>query len=375
MPSKEYLESALNEAKKLLPDRAWKTIHQTALPVAGGKARWREPEEPSFLEKMALAEMRPDKLKDAPDEEVLNAWRRLHMWYSVAKKRKDPIEEIINASVWVMEEFDRRGFDYDENSELVQEAKKLRDVKKAQSIEAKLAELPEEVVVVPNFVCVVGSSATGKEKPEDVDVLFRANRDESGDNFLVQAQNVWLPVRKVLDPEKKGLLHYIDGPTGPHSDNIPVFDLVLRRKAEFKRQVVKEGLSKPIRSPGGKDAWLDVLLNKIPPHKVYVEPYAGGASLFWAKEPSEKEVLADINPDIVAFYKFLQNASDGDFAWMRELKWDWSSSHFEEVKNSSPKTLREKAYRCKYLNLSSIRGKGEVIDPTEPAKGLSGRSF
>jgi len=142
MPSKEYLESALNEARKLLPDWAWKTIHRAALPISGGKARWREPEEPSFLEKMALAEMRPDKLKNAPDEEVLNAWRRLHQWYSAAKKRKDPVEEIVNASLWVIEEFDRRGFDYDEDSELVQEAKKLRDVKEAQSLEAKLANLP-----------------------------------------------------------------------------------------------------------------------------------------------------------------------------------------------------------------------------------------
>jgi len=243
MPSKEYLESALNEAKKLLPDWAWKTIHQTALPISGGKARWREPEEPSFLEKMALREIRPEKLKDVSDEEVLNIWRRLHMWYANAKKRKDPVEDIVNAAVWVMEEFEHCGFNYDEDSELVQEAKKLRDVKKSQSLEAKLAELPNEVVVVPNFVCVVGSSVTDKENPEDIDVLFRADRDESGDNFLVQAQNVWLPVRKVLDPEKKGLLHYIDGPTGPHSNHLPIFDLVLRRKAEFKREVIK-GLDK-----------------------------------------------------------------------------------------------------------------------------------
>lgn len=239
MPSKEYLETLLEKAKEYLPDWLMRELHKAAMPAAGGKARWREPEEPSFLEKMALAEMRPEKLKDAPDEEVRMAWLRLSQWYANAKKRGDAIEPIINAAIWVLEEFERRGFDYDENSELAQEAKKLRDVKKAQSLEAKLAQLPQEVVVVPNFVCVVGSSATDKEKPEDIDVLFRASRDESGDNFLVQAQNVWLPVRKVLDPEKKGLLHYIDGATGPHGDYLPIFDLVLRRKAEFKRQVVK----------------------------------------------------------------------------------------------------------------------------------------
>jgi len=239
MPSREYLEAILEKTKEYLPGWLWKQLHQAAMPVAGGKARWREPEEPSFLEKMALTEMRPDKLKDASDDEVRMAWLRLHQWYSAAKKRKESVEDIVNAAVWVLDEFERRGFSYDEDSELVQEAKKLRDVKKAQSIESKLAQLPQEVVVVPNFVCVVGSAAAGKEKPDDIDVLFRADRDESGDNFLVQAQNVWLPIRKVLDPQKKGLLHYIDGPTGPHSSYLPIFDLVLRRKQEIKRQVIK----------------------------------------------------------------------------------------------------------------------------------------
>jgi len=239
MPSKEYLETLLEKAKQYLPDWLMRDLHRAAMPIAGAKARWREPEEPSFLEKMALAEMRPDKLKEAPDEEIRQAWLRLHQWYANAKKRKEVVEPIVNAALFVLDEFDRRGFQYDESSELVQEARKLRDVKKAQSLEAKLAQLPQEVVVVPNFVCVVGSSAAGKENPGDIDVLFRANRDESGENFLVQAQNVWLPMRKVLDPKKEGVLHYIDGPTGPHSDHVPVYDLVLRRKGEFKREVVK----------------------------------------------------------------------------------------------------------------------------------------
>ncbi|MBC7340834.1 MAG: methyltransferase domain-containing protein, partial [Clostridia bacterium] len=238
MPSKEYLETLLEKAKQYLPDWLMRDLHRATMPVAGGKARWREPEEPSFLEKMALSEMRPDKLKEAPDEEVRQAWLRLHQWYSNAKKRGDAVEPVVNAAVWVMEEFDRRGFDYDESSELVQEAKKLRDVKKAQSLEAKLAQLPQEVVVVPNFVCVVGSAATGKENPGDIDVLFRAHRDESGENFLIQADNVWLPVRKVLDPEKKGGLHFIDSPQGSHADYIPCYSLVLRREG-LKRQVVK----------------------------------------------------------------------------------------------------------------------------------------
>lgn len=374
MPTLEYLESILNKAREFLPDWLWRQIHQAAMPSAGGRARWREPEEPGPLEKMALADMRPEKLRRASDEEVRLAWLRLNQWYGAARKRGDAVEPVVNAAIFVLEEFDRRGFEYDPESELVQEAKKLHDVKKAQSLEAKLAGLPQEVVVIPNFVCVVGSAAAGKEDPEDIDVLFRAKRDPSGEAFLIDADNVWLPVRKVLDPEKKGILHFIDGPQGSHADFIPCYSLVLRRE-EPKRQVVKEALPKPIRSPGGKDACLDILLSKIPPHKTYVEPYAGGGSLFWAKEPSGKEVLADVNPDIVALYKFLQTASDEDFAWMQEQKWDWSPSHFEKLKNGSPRSLREKAYRYKYLNLFGRRGETEIISPTARDRGYSGKVF
>jgi len=148
-----------------------------------------------------------------------------------------------------------------------------------------------------------------------------------------------------------------------------------KEKGYLKTEPVIKGLPKPISSPGGKDPWLDVLLRKIPPHKIYVEPFAGGASLFWAKEPSEVEVLADINPDIVALYEFLQKGSDKDFAWIRKQKWTWSKEHFERLKGFTPRTLREKAYRYKYLNLFSIRGENIDIEDSERARSYSGSSF
>lgn len=37
------------------------------------------------------------------------------------------------------------------------------------------------------------------------------------------------------------------------------------------------------------------LLPLIPPHKIYVEPFGGGASLLFAKEPSPVEVYNDID--------------------------------------------------------------------------------
>lgn len=348
MPTTEYLEALLNSAKKYLPSWLMTELHKLALPSAGGKARWREPEEPSFLEKMALSDIRPEKLKDAPEDDVRMAWLRLHQWYGAAKKRGEAVEGVVNAALWVMDAFEHRGWTY-EDSDLVQEARKLQGVKKAQSIEAKLANLPAEVVVVPNFVSVVGS-AVSKEKPNDIDVLIRANRDEKGEHFLIQSDNVWLPVRKVLDPEKKGSLHFIDSPQGSHADFVPCYSLVLRRE-EPKRQVVKEGgLLGPITVVGVKSRIADEIIALFPEHTAYVEPYAGGAKVFWAKEPSSKEVLNDSDAGIVSVYRFVKGASDQELTAFAGRNWEATEERFDRLANSHPGKLADSAYRVWYLS-------------------------
>lgn len=112
---------------------------------------------------------------------------------------------------------------------------------------------------------------------------------------------------------------------------------------------------KPLGSPAGKDSWLPLLLDSIPTHKTYVEPYAGSASLFFAKEPSQKEIIADKNMGFISVYKFLRDASDADFDWLRGQEWRGSQSRFASLSASKPRNLRERAYRFKYLNLYSRR--------------------
>lgn len=59
----------------------------------------------------------------------------------------------------------------------------------------------------------------------------------------------------------------------------------------------------PIKYYGGKTRMLPHLLPLIPEHRIYVEGFAGGAALFWAKEPSKIEVLNDINSNVANFYR------------------------------------------------------------------------
>jgi DNA adenine methylase len=62
----------------------------------------------------------------------------------------------------------------------------------------------------------------------------------------------------------------------------------------------------PISFYGGKQRLVKTILPLIPYHKSYIEPFFGGGAVFFAKEPSELEVINDINGFIINFYKVLK---------------------------------------------------------------------
>lgn len=57
---------------------------------------------------------------------------------------------------------------------------------------------------------------------------------------------------------------------------------------------------------GGKVKLVSTLLPLIPEHVTYAEPFSGGAALFFAKEPSQIEVLNDTNKELINFYRVVQ---------------------------------------------------------------------
>lgn len=244
--SREYLEEALKRAKELLLEHgagwAWASIHRAAMPAAGGRARSERDDTPSVLEKVALVDIRPRALRKLPDDEIREAWLRLHQWLASAQRRKRPVEDIVNAAVWVADEMERRGFDVDKESELWRQIQALTGGRSRMAsvygtkgplpkkLEAMLAQQPDEIVLVRDWLAVAGSAAV-TEKPGDIDVVVRSELDEERNRLMLDGTGVLVALRRFLAPDKKkGGLQLLASPAGSFTDYVPIYDLVARRR-------------------------------------------------------------------------------------------------------------------------------------------------
>lgn len=63
----------------------------------------------------------------------------------------------------------------------------------------------------------------------------------------------------------------------------------------------------PLTYYGGKQKLAKHILPLIPKHNLYCEPFFGGGAIYFAKIPSEVEVINDSNGDLINFYRVVKN--------------------------------------------------------------------
>ncbi len=86
----------------------------------------------------------------------------------------------------------------------------------------------------------------------------------------------------------------------------------------------------PIRYSGGKSTLAQWIVSFMPKHTVYVEPFAGGGSVFFSKPPSELEVINDLNGDIVNFFRVLRERGDELIEVIKNTPYsreEWRAAH------------------------------------------------
>jgi DNA adenine methylase len=66
-------------------------------------------------------------------------------------------------------------------------------------------------------------------------------------------------------------------------------------------------LRTPISYYGGKQKLAKQIVSMMPQHRLYCEPFIGGAAVYFEKPPSEVEVINDTNAELINFYRVCAN--------------------------------------------------------------------
>ncbi len=115
-------------------------------------------------------------------------------------------------------------------------------------------------------------------------------------------------------------------------------------------------INSPFKWVGGKSRLRKQIISLFPEHTCYVELFAGAAWVLFGKQPSNVEVLNDIDQDLVTFFRVVKEKPEeliASFAW--ELV---SRAEFERLASleASKLTDLQRAHRFYYLIMAGWGG-------------------
>lgn len=114
-------------------------------------------------------------------------------------------------------------------------------------------------------------------------------------------------------------------------------------------------INSPFRYAGGKFYARKLILEYIPKHFYYVEPLAGGASIFFAKHKVEKNWLNDIDEELINCYAIIRDYPNELISRIKDEKAS-KERHYYYKNEFKPVTDIERAVRWFYLNRTSYSG-------------------
>ncbi len=115
-------------------------------------------------------------------------------------------------------------------------------------------------------------------------------------------------------------------------------------------------LNSPFKWVGGKSRLRKPIIDLLPEHTCYVEPFAGAAWVLFGKPPSEVEILNDLDQELVTFFRVVKEKPEELIA---SFEWELvSRAEFERLANldSSQLTDVQRAHRFYYLIMAGWGG-------------------
>lgn len=201
------------------------------------------------------------------------------------------------------------------------------------------------------------SSALSADAGDIIDVEFETlnvTRNIADGTVSVSA---WAP--RVLGISKKGHVMTIGEAMKSAREGFVLQEKEITEDGE----IIYKGVRQAFGSYGGKRFLAHRIAAYIPHHRTYSEPFAGGAAVFFAKDPSPKEVLNDRDPEIAFMYKFIRDHTPEDRNALAKRDWTMRREIFERLKNLKPQSDRDRFYKAFYLTRASYgKKRGESYD-------------
>jgi DNA adenine methylase len=114
-------------------------------------------------------------------------------------------------------------------------------------------------------------------------------------------------------------------------------------------------INSPFRYPGGKFYARKLILEYITPHTFYAEPFAGGASIFFAKEKVANNLLNDMDQELINCYRIIKNNVEELISLLEGIEATKENHRFYKT-DYKPTNDLERAFRWYYLNRVSYSG-------------------
>ncbi len=111
----------------------------------------------------------------------------------------------------------------------------------------------------------------------------------------------------------------------------------------------------PFRYPGGKYYARRLILDALPTHERYCEPFAGGASVFFAKTSAAMSILNDADGDVINTLRCIRDRVESLIELLEGVPID-KEHHRHYKEHYEPTTGLERAFRWFYLNRTSYSG-------------------
>lgn len=128
----------------------------------------------------------------------------------------------------------------------------------------------------------------------------------------------------------------------------PVLNTIIYMASEFS-------INSPFRYAGGKFYARNLILEHLPPHQNYIEPFAGGASIFFVKSKVQSSWINDIDEELINCYLTIR---DQPHELIESLKEESATKerHTFYKKEFVAKNALQRAQRWFYLNRTSYSG-------------------